>query len=581
MSLCIPKELIAKVKDIVSDKGISSIERLKRLSDMFGDNKVAQDINLLYEKSLFLKNQEKAIDNFINKINGVNAEKRAKLREAFAENRTKRNTKINDEELVSIVKDIYDRKYDLDIKPEDVQSIAKFKAESDALKPKMENTPVGSPERLAYGRKVVDLQGVLDSVINPEQGAGFLKTLGFEVKSFKERVQNQSNLLDKTLEVLSSSSDVITSGVYKSINAAVDISFMLRQGMKVLARNPRIWAEQMKNALRPVANMTNRVKQDVILREFKASLVSHPLYDVAMKSKLAVGVIEEFFPTTLAEKIPLIGNLFKASDISFTMFAQGTRMSLFETAYNNFVKSTGRIPPPEVTSGFAKVVNSISGRGSLGRLESVSGVLNKMFFSARWVKSQADTFIMPFRRGLPKEVRMEALKSSASTFATIGSLMYAASFFTEVSTDTTSSNFGKAKVPGSKDTWVDLTAGLGSWIILASRLANGKTTNSQGKVTELNTGKFGSMTYWDLGLNFVSGKASPVLSQVISHAKGRYISGGTPTIPQSALNLISPISIENAYEMFTNEKAAVAMMTTVFDILGLSTINYEQYRSKK
>lgn len=586
MAICLPKEFVNTIREIVSNKSLSSAQRIQKMTDVFGNAKAAQDINLLYEKSLLLKNQEKAIDNFLSKIDGTSLEKRAKMREEFAKRQANRNDVINNSELLSIVKDSYDKKYGIDVSTEQVQQIAKIKSEADNLRPKAEGTPDGSPEKLAYGRKVVEMQSIIDGVINPQQDLSFLKTLGYELNKVGQRIGEQKTVLDKGIEVASTAADLVTSSLYKSINASADLSFLLRQGFKTLTSHPKIWAEQAKKALgfaldpSLLKGKAGRLRQEQMFNEFKANLVSSDLYEEAMASKLGIGVVEEFFPTPLADKLPVIGNVFKASDISFTMFAQGTRMSLFENMYKNYVKANGFKPSIEVTKDFAKVVNSISGRGNLGRFESISGPLNRLLFSAKFIKSQLDTFAMPFNRSLAPEARAEATRQSIATLGTVGALMVATSQFTDVEFDPRSSKFGKAKVPGSQDTWVDLTAGLGSYITLASRISTASTVDTKGKEIKLNSGKFGARTVFDVISDFATGKTAPAMSQIIAHLKGRYVSGEKPTVPQSFLNLITPISAENSVKMFMDEDSTVAMIASLADILGMSTINYEEFRKK-
>jgi len=590
MSICIPQNYIDAVKEVVSNP--SSKDRLSKLKDIFnGDEKLAREINLLYEKSLLLKKQSTAFDKFIDNINGQTVKNRAKLKESFLKNQERKNAIISDSGLDEISREIFDRKYKLDLPDEAIVELAKANKKTRELKPLMEKTPSDSPERIAWAEEHVKIQEILDGVINVNNDKGFLATIGAQAGDAWNRIKSKETLLNKAVETLKTAKDIALAPVYKSIGASVDASFMFRQGRNLLVEDPKIWAKTVQEAFKPIKNITSKTQQDLILREFKIKLASSKLYQEALDSGLGVGVIEEFFPTSLAEKIPVIGNTFKASDISFTMFAQGGRMSLFEKLYKNTADNLGVTKlEPQLAKDIATRINSASGRGNLGRFENQSGFLNKVFYSARWIKSQTDVFTMPFNGNLDPIVQRQAQIQSAKIISSVGATMFFASMFTDVESDPRSSKFGKAKIPGSKDLWVDLTGGLGSYIVLATKstlalaksagLTDMKASKSaiSGKLTDINSGKFGSDTVFDLFVNFGAGKTAPSLSALIQYFRGQDYSGNKPTVAGTVSNLITPISPKNFYESLQDEDFVSALIGWVADSTGLSTANYGKYK---
>ncbi len=584
MTICIPPELIDKVKKIVSEQ--SSISRDKQLTDLFGSKDTAKEINTLYEKSLLLKNQDTAIDKFISNFTELGQKAKFDLKEKIKTRLVNRTDKIQDDELLAIAQDIFNKKYKLDIPLEDVQKLNAIKRDADALAPAMEGTPAFSEERLAYGRKQVELKNAVGDLKNPNDKLGFRETAKALVQQTGERFKDK-DVSGKIGEGAKLVKDVLTSAVYKSVQASADISYSLRQGFKVLTKDPKTWAKNWVDALEPLKKIGSKEAQQKVADEWAAGVVSHPLYEQAIDSKLALGVIEDYFPTTLAEKIPIIGNVFKSSNEAFTIFSQGSRLGLFENMYNKAVKEGVEITP-ELTKSIAEVANSITGRGSLGKLESVSGTINKILYSGRYVKSAIDTFTMPFNQKLDPFARKEAMKSSIATLSTIATLMYTASLFTDVETDPRSSKFGKMKIPGSKDRWIDLTAGIGSYITLASRFSGKSKSSTTGKITKLNERdksgnlKFNTTTIFDVVTDFLANKTSPALSTAIQFAKGRDYTGKKPTIGSSALNLATPISVGNIYESFASEDSKVAkFIAGIADILGASQTDYTRFNSKK
>jgi hypothetical protein len=72
MAVCIPENLLDEVKDIVT-RNKTSIDRVNELNRILNDEAAASSINKMFEESLLLKNQEKAINKFIDKDAGFNS----------------------------------------------------------------------------------------------------------------------------------------------------------------------------------------------------------------------------------------------------------------------------------------------------------------------------------------------------------------------------------------------------------------------------------------------------------------------------------------------------------------------------
>ena len=583
MDFCIPKELIDDVKNVVSST-TSSIERNKKLVAMFGEEG-ASKINIAYEKSLLLKNQNTALEKFVSNFTELGQEAKQELKERIAERLANKTKKIQDDELLSLAQEIWNKKYKIDIPLTEVEKINKVKIQIDDLKDKMLSTPIDSPERLAYGDKMVELKHIVEDLKNPREKLGIVETAKGMLKETGERFGKEKGVLGNIGEGLKLTGEIATSAVYKSIQASADLSYSLRQGFKVFTKSPKVWAENWKAAFAPFTKIGSKEAQQKVADAFMARLVSHPLYQKAIDSKLAIGVIEDFFPTTLAEKIPILGNIFKSSNEAFTIFSQGSRMGLFDDMYRHAMES-GAKETPELLKGLAQVANSITGRGSLGKLESASGTINKIFYSGRYIKSSLDTFFMPFNTKLDPIARQEAFKSSIATIGTMASLMYTASLFTDVEWNPLSSKFGKMKVPGSKDTWLDLTAGHGSYITTASKIALQKSKSSRtGKVMELNERDkqgnlmYGGETAFDVGINWLFGKLSPAPSTIVQFMKGSDYSGKEPTITSSAINLAKPIAVGNTFEtIMSDEDMSAKFISSIADIMGANKTDYNKFK---
>lgn len=64
--------------------------------------------------------------------------------------------------------------------------------------------------------------------------------------------------------------------------------------------------------------------------------------------------------------------------------------------------------------GLGQVINSLTGRGSLGQAESAGKVFNIVFFSPKLFKANIDKLFMPFygKEKISKQARKEASRST-------------------------------------------------------------------------------------------------------------------------------------------------------------------------
>ncbi len=431
---------------------------------------------------------------------------------------------------------------------------------------------VWSGSSKAWAREYVALNERLGVMTNPGEQLGMVDSAKKFITDNARKIADQEGVVDKGVQVFKSGVQALTSPVYKSLKAAVDISFALRQGFKVFLQSPKTWQKSMVDAFSFIKNIGSKSKMDALMSEFKATYLSHPNYEkLVQDGKLAFGVVEDWFPTTIAEKMPAVGNLFKSSNDAFTVFSQSARFGIANDMYERQLAALGRDLTKDELKSIGTVANSITGYGNLGRAEAISGGLNKLFFSARYVKSQLDTFIMPFNQKLTPQARAEAMRHSVKTLGTIGALMTAASFFGKVEFDTRSSNFGKVKLDGT-DAWIDLTAGIGSYITLAAKEITGKSKSSKtGDITELNSGKFGSQTRTSVLGQWFENKLAPapgLLNQVVG--KGELYGGEEPTVGRVARELLVPISTVNTVQYMQNEDTAEALLMSMFDLIGVN-----------
>ena len=372
-------------------------------------------------------------------------------------------------------------------------------------------------------------------------------------------------------------------GNAKAIKASMDNSAIFRQGWKTLWTNPMIWA---KNAQKTFVDMFKTFGGKKVMDELNADIVSRPNYDLMRKAKLDVGVVEEAFPTALPEKIPGLGRIYKASQDAYTAFVHKTRADVFDKYIDIAKRSDLELDNVQLES-IGKMVNSLTGRGSLGRGEPVAGVVNNVFFSPRLLKSNIDTLTAhQFQKGVTPFVRKQAAINLLKIVSGTAAVLAIAKIIKpeSVELDPRSADFGKIRV---KDTRFEVSGGMASIITLASRLITSSTKSSlTGEVKPLNArtkdGKpmFGAQTGTDVIYTFFENKLSPAASVVKDLLKGQDFEGNKPTVGSTTKNLFAPLPATNFLELKNNPNSANILLSMIADALGIGTNTYSEKPKK-
>lgn len=555
-------EFLKKIKsgelDPVKLAEVSSAER-RTYFESFMDKGSAKEVNMLFEKGLGLKNQQLGMINWVKQVSGMKPE----AVRSTLEKVNKMTELLNPKDLQAFKEDLVAHKLNATVTLEEAALISKLGKRVAESKTKIDRTSnPGDTSRMEYGRNLVDF---LDY-------AGELK-LNTAKLSIKDRL-NPTNYVRNVSDL---------AGFAKSMKAALDNSVVGRQGLKVAFTNPRIW---LKNSRKSFADLYNvGIKNKDVMREVRAEVLSreNSLNGMYEKEKLAVGTIEEAFPSTLPERIPVVKRAFKASESAFTAFQYRTRADLFDR-YVEIAKKSGA----DNIQGIGKVANSLTGRGTFGqRGESAASLVNNVFFSPRLLKSHVDLLaVHAFDKGISPFARKLAAKNMLKVVAGVASIMVLADAVApgSIEKDPRSSDFGKIKV---KDTRFDVTGGMASLTTLAARIAFGSTkSTTTGKVTKLNArGKngepvFGAQTRTSLLANFFENKLSPLAGVIRDIANNADYSGEKPTVAREVRNLFLPLPINTYLELKKNPNSANILASMIADGLGISTNTYSPQKKK-
>lgn len=365
-------------------------------------------------------------------------------------------------------------------------------------------------------------------------------------------------------------------GATKGIAASLDNSALFRQGWRTLFTNPIIWAD---NAARSFPNIIRQLgkkaSNEDVINGIKAEIRGreNSRNGLYQKMKLDIGIEEEMFPTSLPARIPLFGRLYAASETAYKGFLYRLRADLADK-YVQVAKDSGvNLNDKLEVESIGRLTNSLTGRGNLGKAESIAGGLNTVFFSPRFIKSQFDFLTLHSTDKMSVFARKQAaynlLKAISGMALILGTAKAIAPESVEL--DPRSSDFGKIKIGNTR---FDVTGGMGSMGVLASRLIAGASKSpTTGRITELDSGKFGMPTRQDLIVNYFTNKFAPAAGFIRDLTKKEDFDGSELT-PQKRLSKLAPIPAQNAYDTLKDPNSAPDLLVIIADGLGISTQNF-------
>lgn len=290
-------------------------------------------------------------------------------------------------------------------------------------------------------------------------------------------------------------------GLHRALMTAYDISAGGRQGGKLLFRNPVIWGRAFVGQFKVMRNP----------KAFEAQLArmeADPDFDLAVDSGLSItkpstqfgGKFREeaYQGGTWAEKIPGISG----SERAYTYFLDYLRFNVFKK-FKSVLEFQGKDTPKNLKD-LATVINTMTGRGTLGKLEAVAPELTTLLFSPRNLSGHIKTPFMMLNPKFSPEVRKIAAQNYgayvAGTVGLIAVTKLAMGNKASVNPNPLSTDFGKVRMGNQR---IDLSAGDLTLFRTFCRFLTGHTLDSSGRYKRL---KFG-----DIKTGFERSKLSPTI----------------------------------------------------------------------
>ena len=566
---CLLKPLVDKFKKALASGEIhpeklaamSSEERHALLAKVIGE-KDATNINSLFERKLLQKNKANAYINWIKQIVGLKPSVRR--------------------DMISQVERMVKSKVNL-LDPKNEEQFLKD----------LVSTKLGAEVTQEEAKHINDLSVILDKATEKWKSTGDGRALG------AAKVALQQYMKDAKLNGTSSFPGLeplewvkYVAGNAKAITASMDNSFGGRQGFKAIANHPLIWGKNFIKSFKHLSDGFINGTQDT-LNAIEARIQGRDnaingLYDgLGSGRKLDLGGVEEAFPESIGEKIPIFKRLFNASEAAYKGMGMELRADIADAIYNNAKKSGVDMSNGVEVGNINRIVNTMTGRGGaffdeLGSRQGGSGFVNAMLWSPKFLKSNIDFLTAgQLHKEMTSFSRKLAAKNTLRTISSIAGVLALAEILWPGSTekDPRSTDFGKVKIGNTR---IDVTGGMGSLIVLASRTIptrhNGEwglwKKTSTGTFENLQSGKFGKQTGLDILEAFGEGKLAPFAGMVRDYLRGTDMQGNNFTPLQALYNTFTPLPIQNGMEVYKDPNAAPFLAVMIMDSLGFSASDY-------
>lgn len=518
--------------------------------------RVAKDANWFFEEKLLLKDKEAGLQRWYNKL--VLPQK---VKHDIHKRLTnKRNTELlNPASERAFLADLAEHVLGTAVTVKEANQIFDNAKKVLETKEAMEKGPrrdwrkhrKPTETEMAYGRAVVNFKNFMEKA---KKDSGKLRL-------------NQYASVEGITSIFNG-----LAGISKTMKATWDMSYMFRQGQKTFWANPTIW---LKNATQVVGDVIRVAGGKNVMDEISAEVYSHPLYERMVKDKLAITTVEEeMVGSSTIEKAPIIGRLQRMSDVAYTGMAYRNRIALYEQ-YTNMAEHLNHAETTNL--GIGTVVNAMTGRGGLGRLERVGDVMNKFLFSPRLLTGNlsflSSHLFDPNVKGVMKWQAAKNLLLNIGGMATVfalNSLLNPEG----AEEDPTSADFGKIRIGNTR---FDFTGGMGSLVVLGARMWTGKYKSSNTLIKKnIDVFEFGSPGMTDMIYDFFENKQAPIVSQIREILDGKTFDGGKTTLGSVAEGLFIPIIVEQGLESLfePDPHAADSVLALIAEGLGIGVTTY-------
>lgn len=379
--------------------------------------------------------------------------------------------------------------------------------------------------------------------------------------------------------------------IQRAIKVGGDVSFVGRQAKAYIG------TKEWNNA---VSTIPNSLKNPNAIDDLEIDIMRDKYYEDIQKVRNSLGLTafgtkvsewEELYASKAIGKVPVLRTLERSNEV-FINHLRYYRMSHIIDGYER--SGYNITQDPKAMEALAETISAASGRGKWKGAKEFSTVL----FGPKWMASRWQVYTNLFtKKGAAQKEAASALGRLAGTSAVILGLMAMVppdlkdKLGMTVELDPRSPNFGSVKFGRTR---FDMTGGMAQLITIATRIAMRSTKNPvTGKITRLNTGKYGETTSFDLLMNYFTYKTSPIASIVRDLLKGRDFEGrrleldteqGKKNVAKYlATEIFTPMLITDMIDAYNDssddilaERIAKASAAGAGSFVGVSVMTYNR-----
>lgn len=361
----------------------------------------------------------------------------------------------------------------------------------------------------------------------------------------------------------------------RAVMSSFDMSAPLRQGLVLTVGRPRLAGPAFTGMVRAFfgEKAYKAIDADLNVRPNANLYDATGLYLAGRQRALDLTQREERFMSNLAEKVPGMGWVVRASERAYISYLNKLRADTFDALTTEYKK--GGVTPeksPEVYNALASYINMATGRGSLGAFERAAPLLNGAFFSPRFMAARLKALNPATYARMPKQVRVEAMKDALSTVgAGLAVVSLAKLQGASVETDPRSSDFGKIKMG---ETRIDVWGGFQQYVRFLAQITSGQRKTLSGEMVDL-TGKTRE-TRGDAAVRFARTKLAPgpgVLTDLMFGAKDVT---GRPVDAKRLAETVIPMYVQDALAAMREHGPAKGFLISSPAFFGVGVSTYER-----
>jgi len=367
----------------------------------------------------------------------------------------------------------------------------------------------------------------------------------------------------------------------RSLLASMDLSFMLRQGGMLAARNPKEALRTLKPAIKAAFSAENEKLMDLNIKAtpwFKQSQV-HGLNHVEV-SGLANSIsnreeafmgnfFKQFFPW-----IPKELDFVSSSNRAYVTGLNSLRNQMWGKTTAMWQRAGKQVTDNDLDE-LARFLNYATGRGDLKiariGLDTVKqgGLLSTMLFSPRLLTSRFQ--VLGMAKSTSPLVRKEAISTLFQDLGVGSSLLTAAvmSGMGTVDVDPRSTDFGKLKIGSTR---YDIWTGYSQYARFLAQLATAQKKTDTGRISDIPRSEL-------IG-RFVQSKSSPLVGLFVDIARGETYSGEdipfktSEGLRNQIKERLMPLVLQDTIDAVQQEGLFIGTSVGLSSFYGIGTTTY-------